>query len=231
MTSMNPRSSASEKLASPGGLRLLAVGAHLDDVEIACGGTLARAVARGSQAKILVLSGSDYQNYDGELRRTKDAALAEGQAAAATLGVELEVLDFETKDIPHTSAAVEAIESRLDAWRPDIIFTHWPFDTHQAHRGVSLSTVSASRYFHSVLMYEPMMPAARSYAAFRPQVYVDISDYIDVKIEALKAHTTEYNKFGDRWIDAIEARSRLRGFEMSVAYAEAFEAVRMAWDL
>lgn len=212
-------------------LRLLAIGAHLDDVEIACGGTLARAVAHGHEAKILVLSRSDYDNYDGAVRRTGAAADIEGKLAAEVLGVDLEVVDFPTKDIPHDSQTVEAIEERLNDWQPNIIFTHWPFDTHQAHRNTALSTISAGRYFTSILMYEPMMPAARSYVAFRPQVYVDVSDFIQKKVDSLKCHETEYRKFGDRWIQAIESRCRLRGFEMGAEYAESFEAVRLAWNL
>lgn len=214
-----------------GPFRLLAVGAHLDDVEIACGGTLARAVAHGHEAKILVLSRSNYDNYDGAVRRTYEAADREGKLAAEILGVDLEVIDFPTKDIPHHSQTVEAIEERLNDWRPNVIFTHWPFDTHQAHQNTALSTISAGRYFTSILMYEPMMPGARSYMAFRPQIYVDVSEFLSKKVESLKCHETEYRKYGERWIQAIESRCRLRGFEMGVEYAEAFEAVRLAWNL
>ena len=212
-------------------LRLLAIGAHLDDVEIACGGTLAMGIAHGHEVTVLVMSDSSYDNYDGTVRRTEEAAREEGLAAAEKLGVRLEILHFPTKDIPHDSRVVEAIEERLNEWQPDVIFTHWPFDTHQAHRNTALSTFSAGRYFTSILMYEPMMPAARSYMAFRPQIYVDVSDYLGQKVEALKAHETEYKKYGDAWIGAIESRCRLRGFEVGVEYAEAFEVVRLAWDI
>ncbi len=228
MVSLSGASGRSDTDRAP---RLLAIGAHLDDVEIACGGTLARASGHGYDAKILVLTDSSYDNYDGTVRRTPDVAAAEGRAAAARLGVDLEILQFPTKDVPHDSRVIEAIEERMNDWQPTIIFTHWPFETHQAHRNTALSTLSAGRYFTSILMYEPMMPAARSYVAFRPQIYVDISDCIAEKIESLKAHETEYRKFGERWIQAIESRCRLRGFEMGVEYAEAFEAVRLSWDL
>jgi LmbE family N-acetylglucosaminyl deacetylase len=208
-------------------MRLIAVGAHLDDVELACGGTLARATHAGHRVKMLVLSDSAYATYDGTVQRTIDEAIAEGMAAAEALGInDLEVLDFPTKDIPHHSSVVEAIERRLNDFRPDIIFSHWPFDTHQAHRGVGLSAVSASRWYNSVLMYEPIMPSGRSYVGFRPQIYVDISDHILTKAASLRAHQSQLAKYGEAWLEAVEARSRLRGFEAGVKHAEAFEAVR-----
>jgi LmbE family N-acetylglucosaminyl deacetylase len=199
-------------------------------VEIACGGTIARAVSTGHEVKMLILSDSSYTSYDGRIHRTVAEAQDEGRTAAALIGVQdLQVLDFDTKDIPFMSSVVEAIEEVLDDFGPDVILTHWPFDTHQAHRNAALSTVAAGRYFTSILMYEPMMPSGRSYVGFRPQIYVDVSSTIDKKLESLRAHVSQLRKYGKAWIEAVEARSRLRGFEVGVEYAEAFEALRFEW--
>lgn len=212
--------------------RILAVGAHLDDAEIACGGLLAKATASGRDVMLLSLSDSSYTDYRGRVLRTEEEARQEGLDAAKLLGIsDSEILGFPTKDVPHDSVVVEAIEERIDDFRPDAILTHWPHDTHQAHRNTGLATLSAARYYRTILMYEPMMPAGRSFAGFRPQVYVDITDFIEQKIEALKAHASQYRKYGDDWIDAVRARCRLRGFEMGAEYAEAFEAVRFEWEV
>jgi LmbE family N-acetylglucosaminyl deacetylase len=211
-------------------LKILAIGAHLDDAEIGCGGSITRAVEQGHEVKLLVLSDSSYERYDGTVFRTVEEGLEEGPKAAAILGVQdLEVLDFPTKDVPFHSSVIEAMEERIDAFRPDVLLSHWPFDTHQAHRNTGLSTLSAARYYTSLLMYEPMMPAGRSFVGFRPQVYVDISGQIERKLEALRAHVSQLRKYGDVWIQAVESRCRLRGFEMGTQYAEAFEAVRFEW--
>lgn len=208
-------------------MKILAIGAHVDDVELACGGTLARAVAEGHRVRMLVLTESGYGRYDGTVLRTAEEARAEGERAATVLGVEsLEILGFSTKDPPASSEVVEAIEARLDQFTPNLIFTHWPHATHQAHRNVGLATLAAARWYPSVLMYEPMMPDGRSHEAFRPQLYSDISAWIERKVEALKAHESQYAKYGQRWVDAVTARCQLRGFEMGVGHAEAFEAVR-----
>jgi LmbE family N-acetylglucosaminyl deacetylase len=209
-------------------MRVLAIGAHLDDIELACGGTLASAVDKGHAVRMVVLSESDYSNYKGEVLRTKEQALAEGRQAAAALGVQdLVVLTNPTKDIPYHSSVVEQIEAQINDFGPDLIFTHWSFDTHQAHQGVALSTLSAARRHPSILMYEPISPSGRSYVGFRPQVYVDITGTIERKLTSLRAHESQYQKYGDKWIDAIQARARHRGFEGGCDYAESFEILRM----
>jgi len=180
--------------------------------------------------KILVLSDSVDVNLEGEMRRDAAQAQREGERACALLGVhELEVLGYPNRDVPGGSTTISAIERRIKAFDPSLIITHWPFDTHQDHRTVALATLSAARYYRSIMMFEPMMPSGRSWVGFRPQVYVDITDYLSQKLDALRAYVSQYEKYGPDWLEAIEARSRLRGFEIGVRYAEAFEVLRLEW--
>jgi len=214
-------------MSSPRHQCVVAIGAHLDDIELGCGGTLARAAAEGSDVHMIVMSKSAYANYDGTVRRTEAEAHDEGRSAARALGLEnLEILEFPTKDIPYDSTTVEALNRSLDGLAPDLVITHWPNDTHQAHRNVALATLSAARYVRSVLMYEPIFPAGRSYVAFRPQVYVDIERYLEAKERSLRAHESQWRKYGEAWIDAVRSRSHMRGYEIGVPHAEAFEVVR-----
>lgn len=215
-------------------MRLMAIGAHSDDAELACGGTLAKAVVCGHQVRLLVLTESSYSSLDGTVLRTKEEAVIEAIKAAEVLGIkegDVRFLTFLTRDLPYSSETIVEVEKEINAFRPDVLFTHWPFDTHQDHRSAALSTISAARYYNSILMYEPIMPAGRSYVAFRPQVYVDISEFIEQKLQALRCHTSQYAKYGEDWIEAIESRCRLRGFEIGCKYAEAFEAARFEWKL
>ena len=213
-------------------MRILAIGAHLDDIEVACGATIAKATAKGHAVRMVVLSQSDYANYRGDQLRGREQALAEGTRGAEALGVtDLVVLANPTKDIPHTSATVEQIEAQLDDFKPSLILTHWSFDTHQAHQGVSLASISAARHHASILMYEPTPPSGRSYVAFRPQVYVDVTGYLPHKLASLKAHVSQYEKYGPAWLEAIEGRARYRGFEAGVTHAETYEVVRMGLEL
>lgn len=210
-------------------MKILAIGAHLDDIELACGGTLAKATQSGHTVKVLIMSKSGYTNNDGKIQRSDDVAVEEGVKALHVLGVEdIEILDFPTKDIPFCSEVVHAIDLVIANFNPDIIFTHHPFDTHQAHEGVAKASIAAARRKNTVFFYEPIMPSGRSYVAFKPQMYVDISDVVNKKIESLKQHVSEYKKFGgDDWIDGVENRCGFRGYEIGVKYAEAFEVLRL----
>lgn len=208
-------------------MKILAIGAHLDDIELACGGTLAKAIKAGNQVKVMIMSQSGYTNFDGKQMRENSIAVQEGTAALKTLGItDIEILDFPTKDIPYNSEVIESIDIRMSAYNPDVIFTHHPFDTHQAHVGVSKSTISAARRKNTVFFFEPITPSGRSYVAFKPQMYVDISGTINEKIASLKEHKTEYKKFGEEWITGVTCRAGFRGYEIGTEYAEAFEVLR-----
>ena len=208
-------------------MKILAIGAHLDDIELACGGTLAKAIRAGCSVKAIIMSQSGYTNFDGKKMRDNDIAVKEGIRALNTIGVnDLEILNFPTKDIPYNSEVIESIDARMSKFNPDVIFTHHPFDTHQAHVGVSKSTISAARRKNTIFFYEPITPSGRSYVAFKPQMYVDISATIGQKISSLKEHKTEYHKFGEEWITGITCRAGFRGYEIGVEYAEAFEVLR-----
>src|SRR5262245_4652799 len=209
-------------------MNILAVGAHIDDSELACGGTLAKAVHLGHTVKIIAVTDSSYTNYRGELLRAREVALAEGRNAARCLGVDdFEVLNYPTKDVPYSAALVEELNAKIDAFNPDMIFTHWPHDSHKSHNNTALATLAAGRYCNSILLFEPIGPAGRSIQSFRPQVYVDISDFIEQKMAAVRAHQSEFVKYGKAWVDAVHGRAHLRGFEMGVEYAEVFEAARL----
>ena len=92
-------------------MRIFAVGAHLDDIEIACGGTLAKAIEAGHDVKVLIMSKSGYTNKEGNIQRSDEVAVKEGTNALHTLGItDIEILDFETKDIPFCSDVVNVID-------------------------------------------------------------------------------------------------------------------------
>lgn len=210
-------------------MKVLAVGAHLDDIEIACGGTLAKAVEAGHDVKVLIMSKSGYTDKEGKIQRSDEIAVEEGTNALHVLGIQdIEILDFPAKDISFQSDVVNAIDVIMSFYNPDIIFTHHPFDTHQAHVGVSNATIAAARRKNTVFFYEPITSSGRSYVAFRSQLYVDIESTLEKKIASLREHKSEYNKFGaEDWIEGVRCRCGFRGYEIGKKFAEAFEILRI----
>ena len=210
---------------------VLAVGAHADDVEIGCGGTVAAHVRKGDNAILLVMTESSYTHYDGTVLRTVEEGVAEEAGAADVLGAKLINLEFETKKVPYSAESVEMINKIIDDYCIDTIYTHWYHDTHQDHKRTTQSVLSAGRYVKNILMYEPEYPAGRSYLGFRNQYYVDISSSFDMKMKALKFHESQIVKYGDAFLDAVEARARHRGYEISAEYAECYEVLRLLGEL
>ncbi len=213
-------------------MNIIAFGAHLDDIELACGGTLAEAVKKGHKVKMVVMTDSAYRNFDGTVLRTKEEAYEEGMAAARALGVtDLQILDFPIKNVPYNAESVEAIDKIITEFKPDQVYTHWIFDTHQDHKNTAYATISAARRHNNILMYEPFPPSGRSYYPFRPQIYCNISNSMKEKLLSIKEHKSQYLKYGEDWVEAIEGRARMRGFESYCKYAEVFELVRMELPL
>ena len=160
---------------------------------------------------------------------SKKNQIKEGYLAANILGAELEILDFPNKDIPFNSRVIEAIEQRVVEFEPNLIITHWVYESHPDHRNTALSTMAACRYYNNILMFEPMMPSGRSYEGFRAQLYYPVSGYgLKKKIESLRAHESEFYKYGeDFFIKGVTSRGCHRGFEINTDHAECFEIVRM----
>lgn len=210
---------------------ILAVGAHADDVEIGCGGTVAAHVQKGDNVILLVMTESSYTYYDGTVLRTVEEGETEEKGAADVLGAKLINLEFETKKVPYSAESVEMINKIIDDYSINTIYTHWYHDTHQDHKRTTQSVLSAGRYVKNILMYEPEYPAGRSYLGFRNQYYVDISSSFDIKMEALKYHESQIIKYGDAFLGAVEARARHRGYEIGAKYAECYEVIRLLGEL
>lgn len=210
--------------------RILAIGAHLDDVELGCGGVLALAARRQYPVAVVVVTRSSYVGLSTV--RGREDAVREGRAALQVLGLAEPIeLDYPTMDIPDTSDVVMRIERVINEFEPTVIFTHDVFSTHQDHRRTGWSSLSAGRKVPSILAFESMTPSASLPRPFRPQLYVDVSVTIEQKLEAIRRHDTQVRRYGNEWIRAISARATLRGWEARVDYAEAFEVLRLTCSL
>lgn len=204
---------------------ILAIGAHFDDIELGCGGTIARHVANKDNVIMLVVTNSAYYNYDGTPVRTAECAKKEGEEAAKILGVKkLISLGLETKTLQYGFELIEMINKVIDEEKIDMIYTHWDKDVHQDHSAIGRATLNAGRHTKNILMYRSNWYHTTS--EFRGNFYVDISDFIDIKIAAVKAHKNEYKKFGQGWIDFFVNENFNAGKKIGTKYAEAFEIVK-----
>jgi LmbE family N-acetylglucosaminyl deacetylase len=201
-------------------VKVLAIGAHPDDIELGCGGALLAHRRRGDEVRLLVMTTGESGPQAARSR------IQEQEDAAAILGASLVWGDFTDGAIPEGRDAVQAIQAVLDGFGADVVYTHSPRDTHQDHRATAHATMAAARRFSRILMYE-----APTTQGFTPTVFAEIEGLVEDKLDLLRAHMSQVLKNGLVDLEAVEAQARLRGFQARVRHAEAFETDRFLWDL
>ncbi|MFE4194468.1 PIG-L family deacetylase [Paenarthrobacter sp. NPDC056912] len=197
--------------------RVLAIGAHPDDLELACGATLAKLADAGHEVRTMVMS-SGSRGGDSSVRVTEAASGSDFMGAS-----EVQVHDFRDTNLSeHGLEMVQAIEAFIEDFRPDVVMTHSSNDYHQDHQAVHSATMRAARHHSSILCFE----SPSSTRQFDPSVFVDIAGYVDVKIHAVAMHR---NQKGKPYMSAERVRSlaAFRGSQVKTSYAEGFEPVRL----
>jgi LmbE family N-acetylglucosaminyl deacetylase len=199
---------------------VLAVGAHPDEIEAGCAGTLALQKSHGAKVYLLVLSkgaaSGDPQVKELACRKSAELLRADGLFFGG-------LKDTKIDDGIET---IMVIEKLIDEFTPDIVYTHTPKDIHRDHRHTAYATLSAARRCKRILMYE----TPNTLQEFFPQVFTDIEKTFDVKKKALHLFGHESERF---WLAAraIEGLALFRGFQAGVRVAEAFEVGRFILEL
>ncbi len=201
-------------------MRVLAIGAHPDDIELGCGATLAAHRQRGDEIAMLIMTSGEQGPQASRSR------VHEQTEAAELLGASLHWAGFEDGAVPEGRASIDVIQRVARQFRADTIYTHSARDTHQDHRATSYASVAAARRSCRVLLYE-----SPSSTSFDPSVYVDISEHLETKLTLIRAHLSQVLKNGLVDLEAVEAQARYRGFMARGRLAEAFETDRFTWDL
>lgn len=218
-------------------MNILFFGAHPDDLEILCGGTIAACVEQGHRVTMAIATNGNVGSPS--LSRNEIAAIRRGEAEAAAevLGAaELMWLDeddeFLFDDKPTRLKFVDAMRGA----KADIVVTHNPEDYHPDHNACSrlaadsriLSAVRLIETSHPPLEKLPELYFMDSIAGvnFQPQFYTDITAFFEVKRRALLAHESQNAWvraiFGHQITDNMETQSAFRGLQAGVRYAEAF---------
>ena len=199
---------------------VLYLGAHPDDVEVGCGGTI---IKRRTDEHAVVIVLSDCGMNSG-LRFTSRQIRQEFQRSMDLLGVlRHKVLYFRNTEFPAQSDNIrKQIEELRQEFRPDVVYLPSVKDPHQDHRVLAVEGIRAFRRGkEEIRSYEistiPM--------GFNPRVFVDITDVMEVKIEALLCYESQYERtvFDER---IFRTQSAFRGAQMGSEYAEGFELIR-----
>lgn len=205
-------------------MNVLAVGAHFDDVELGCGGTLALHAQRGDQVTVYVATHSGYSAPDGREIRSREIARDEGERGAEIIGAELLCGDWETNQLVYGDPLVCSVLEIVEQRGIDAIYTHWTEDVHQDHRALARASITAGKHVPRVLMYQSNLYDGSE--AFAGNFYVDIGETIEQKKAAIAAHQSELGRVGGRWLDVFLAKVQVDGYRAGVSCAEVFAVVK-----
>ena len=209
--------------------KILALAPHADDVEIAMGGTIAKLSKQNDVTIITSIIPSE--NHLGKKNQYMvENRLKEQEKSAKILGAKLEVLNFNQYEFKFSRKYIQIFDAIINKNNPDIIFCCWEHDTHQDHKTLAQITYSVLRKNDiSLYAYEAMLPGGLNANTFDPQLFVDISNHIKVKIKALKQFKSVFkNKKNtySNYFDSIIARAKYRGGTIGVDYAESFQVIK-----
>ena len=219
-------------------MRILAIAPHPDDETLGCGGALLRHKAQGNSIFWLVVtrghephwSKATLEQKEQEIASVKDAYGFEEVFRANLPAIRLDSLPLEE--------TINCVREAISTAKPDIVYVNHHGDVHSDHRVVFDATTSVLKPFHNsrhgvrrILSYEILsstdaMPPSPA-RMFVPNVFTDISKFIDRKLEIMALYGTEVHDYPmPRSLDSIRALARLRGSTIGTEYAEAFSLVR-----
>jgi bacillithiol biosynthesis deacetylase BshB1 len=222
-------------------MRIIAFGIHPDDVEIGCGGTVARCAAAGDDITLVDLTrGESATNGTPEERAQEAAEAARILGCARRENVRLPDAGVQSEDPNQTRAVVTMIR----AHRPDVVLIPNPDDPHPDHasggvliqRAIFLANVNGYvTDLHGKRQERWGVRRAMFYSGrheVRPDVVVDITDHFETKLASVRAHATQIGSqkgalatplTDPRLFGAIEGRALVAGRRVGVTYGEAFQ--------
>ncbi len=218
-------------------MRVLAVGAHPDDLEILCGGTLARFVQEGHEVVMCHATRGDRGSFVHSSEEIDRIRGAEARNAAAICGAEYATLGFSDGEINTVDRSQQrAVVDLVRDARPDLILTHSQGDYMGDHNEIAKLVFECS-FYATLPLYETGKPHHSSVTpiyhiemimglGFQATEFVDITTTIETKVAMLEAHESQLTWLRDHdGVDIVaqmRTTSRFRGQQCGVAYAEGF---------
>jgi LmbE family N-acetylglucosaminyl deacetylase len=205
-------------------MNILAIGAHFDDIELGCGGTLAKHVKNGDNVYAYVATKSGFTNQNNVEVRSNDIATKEGEDAMRILGVELIKGSFNTLEVEFTDELNVEILKIVQDKNIDTVYSHWMGDIHHDHHAVARASLHSCRHVPRQLMYRSNW--YHSDTNFKGNFYVDISGFWEVKKKSIEAHESEMERTGRKWIEFFHNEAKNAGQRIGVDKAEVFEVIK-----
>ena len=202
-------------------LKVVCVGGHPDDPESGCGGTLIRYSETGHAVTIVYLTRGERGIAGKSLDEAAKTRTAECETACRIIGAKPVYAGQIDGAADFTRARVEELRKVLAVETPDVVFTHWPIDTHMDHQVAGLCAIRACMGLpRRPRLYFFEVDSGSQTQGFLPDTYVDITAALEKKKAALFAHISQDGQ--GIWRQHHEEIAKWRGREAGVGAAEAF---------
>lgn len=198
-------------------MKVLALGAHPDDIEIFMFGTMAAYAALGAELTFAIAT-DGAKGGKGDPAALARARRQEATAAAGLLGVVPRFLDFPDGALIADAALIGALKALIGEVKPDLAITHAPNDYHGDHRALSDGVRIAASFAVPVLHADTL-----GGTGFSPTHYVDISGHGGIKAEAIRAHRSQDP---ERFVEASRTLNAFRAGQCNGAPGGLAEAFR-----
>lgn len=204
--------------------KILALGAHPDDIELGCSGLILKSIDSGSEIYTAVMSRCDDQFTEEE----KGALTREYSNSANILKISKTFLyDFPNKELPEHRIEIMNIFNHMQHdINPDLVLIPSLQDPHQDHSAVAASAIRTFRGTETILQYEILRHGSHT---FTPTLFVDISNYLDKKLEVLNCYKTQLKRRAYFDNESFKALARTRGAQSGYNFAEGFVIYKMFW--
>jgi LmbE family N-acetylglucosaminyl deacetylase len=164
-------------------------------------------------------------NHHSEVVRKNEVAREEAEAAMKILGVtELICGDFNTLEIEFIDSLNIKILKIVEEKQIDQVYSHWTGDIHHDHQAVGKASLHSCRHVPRLLMYRSNW--YHSTQDFRGNFYMDITKTWTIKEQVIRAHKSEMNRTGEKWVQFFKNEAENAGQRINVKYAEVFEVVK-----
>ncbi|MCL4448860.1 MAG: PIG-L family deacetylase [Actinobacteria bacterium] len=217
----------------------LAIYAHPDDIDVSCGGTLAKWAGMGCNVHTVICTKGDKGTFDSQYNPLELAAIrrCESKAAAEVMGVDSQhYLEYLDGEVENTTKFREELVGLVRRFTPEVVLSPDPsavffgseYFNHRDHREVGWAVLDSVTSAAALPLYYPNSGRPHKVnfiylsGTLEPNIWIDISDFIDLKAKAVACHTSQLPRSVEWFEKMIHDRAEAEGRSINVRYAESF---------
>jgi len=221
-------------------MNVLVIAAHPDDEVLGVGGTVLKHIEKGNEVNCLIMGEGITSRFNSrieapknELNKLKEKCLKSGEILGYS-NIDFFDLPDNRFDSKNLLDIVKIIEKKLDTYKPNVIYTHFDGDLNIDHKITAQAVLTACRplpnnIITELLSFDTASATGWGFSSnyFKPNVFIDITDQIEIKLNAMSVYDSEIFEYPHpRSIKALKIRASFWGSQVGIKYAEAFQLNR-----